>query len=80
VKEGAVDIVSIAADVPPETRAKVEQVKRGLADGSFVIWKGPITDNTGKVQIAKDAAATDRFLDGLSFYVKGVEGKVPGSK
>ena len=80
VKEGAVDIVSIAADVPPETRAKVEQVKKGLADGSFVIWKGPITDNTGKVQIAKDAAANDRFLDGLIFYVMGVEGKVPGSK
>ena len=80
VKEGAIDIVSIAADVPAETRAKVAQVKKGLADGSFVIWKGPITDNTGKVQIAKDAAADDRFLDGLSFYVKGVEGKVPGSK
>jgi simple sugar transport system substrate-binding protein len=80
VIEGAVDIVSIAADVPAETKAKVEQVKKGLADGSFVIWRGPITDNTGKVQIAKDAAANDRFLDGLSFYVMGVEGKVPGSR
>jgi simple sugar transport system substrate-binding protein len=80
VKEGAVDIVSIAADVPAETRAKVEQVKKGLTDGSFVIWKGPITDNTGKVQIAMDAVADDKFLDGLSFYVKGVEGKVPGSR
>ena len=80
VKEGAVDIVSIAADVPAETRAKVEQVKKGLTDGSFVIWKGPITDNTGKVLIAMDAVADDKFLDGLSFYVKGVEGKVPGSR
>ena len=80
VKEGAIDIVSIAQDVPAETKAKVEEVKKGLADGSFVIWKGPITDNTGKVQVAKDTAADDKFLGGLNFFVKGVEGKVPGAK
>jgi len=80
VKEGAIDIVSIAEDVPAETKAKVEEVKKGLADGSFVIWKGPITDNTGKVQVAKDATADDKFLGGLNFYVKGVEGKIPGGK
>ncbi|MBI2748242.1 MAG: BMP family ABC transporter substrate-binding protein [Burkholderiales bacterium] len=80
VKEGAIDIVSIAEDVPAETKAKVEEVKKGLADGSFVIWKGPIVDNTGKEQLAKDAVADDAFLGGLSFYVKGVEGKIPGGK
>ncbi|MBK7005542.1 MAG: BMP family ABC transporter substrate-binding protein [Burkholderiales bacterium] len=80
VKEGAIDIVSIAEDVPAETKAKVDEVKAGLKDGSFVIWKGPIVDNTGKEQIAKDAVADDKFLGGLSFYVKGVEGKIPGGK
>jgi len=80
VKEGAIDIVSIAEDVPAETKARVEEVKKGLADGSFAIWKGPITDNTGKVQVAKDSVADDRFLGGLNFFVKGVEGKVPGAK
>ena len=80
VKEGAIDIVSIADDVPAETKAKVAEVKKGLADGSFSIWKGPIADNTGKVQIAKDSVADDKFLGGLNFYVKGVEGKVPGAK
>ncbi|MBK6322458.1 BMP family ABC transporter substrate-binding protein [Candidatus Aalborgicola defluviihabitans] len=80
VKEGAIDLVSIADDVPAETKAKIDEVKAGLKDGSFVIWKGPITDNTGKVQIAKDAVADDKFLGGLSFFVKGVEGKIPGGK
>ena len=80
VKEGAIDIVSIAEDVPAETKAKVEAVKAGLKDGSFVIWKGPIVDNTGKEQLAKDAVADDKFLGGLGFYVKGVEGKIPGDK
>ena len=80
VKEGAIDIVSIADDVPAEVKDKVAKVKAGLADGSFSIWKGPITDNAGKVQIEKDKVADDEFLGGIKFYVKGVEGKVPGDK
>ncbi len=78
VKEGAIDIVSIAADVPAETAAKVAEVKKGLADGSYTIWKGPIMDNTGKPMVAKDAAGDDKYLSGMNTYVKGVEGKVPG--
>ena len=80
VKEGAIDIVSIAEDVPAETKTKIDEIKAGLKDGSFAIWKGPIVDNTGKVQIKKDEVADDKFLGGLGFYVKGVEGKVPNGK
>ncbi len=80
VKEGAIDIVSTAEDIPAETKAKVEEVKKGLADGSYTIWKGPITDNTGKVMVAKDAVGDDKWLSGMGAYVKGVEGKVPGAK
>ncbi|WP_374676320.1 BMP family ABC transporter substrate-binding protein [Ideonella sp.] len=78
VKEGAIDFVGIAEDVPAETKARVEQIKAGLKDGSFVIWKGPIVDNAGKEVLAKDAVADDAFLGGIKFYVKGVDGKVPG--
>jgi basic membrane protein A len=78
VKEGAIDIVSISDKVPAELKAKVEAVKAGLKDGSFVIWKGPIVGSDGKEVLAKDAVADDKFLGGVKFYVKGVEGKVPG--
>jgi basic membrane protein A len=78
VKEGAIDIISIAEDVPAETKAKVEEVKKGLKDGSFTIWKGPIVGQDGKELVAAGAAADDKFLSGVNFYVKGVEGKVPG--
>ena len=78
VKEGAIDMVGIAEDVPADVKDKVEKIKAGLKDGSFSIWKGPIVDNTGKEQIAKDTVADDKFLGGVKFYVKGVEGKVPG--
>jgi len=78
VKEGAIDLVSLAADVPDETKKRIDEVKAGLKDGSFSIWKGPIMDNTGKELLAKDVVADDKFLGGLKTYVKGVEGKVPG--
>jgi simple sugar transport system substrate-binding protein len=80
VKEGAIDIVSIAEDVPADTKAKVDAVRAGLKDGSFAIWKGPLVDNTGKTLLKKDEVADDKFLSGVNFYVKGVEGKVPGGK
>ena len=79
VKQGAIDLVSIAADVPPETKARIAEIKKGLKDGTFSIWKGPIMDNNGKMLLAKDAVADDKFLRGITFYVKGVEGKVPGN-
>ena len=78
VKEGAIDLVSLAADVPDDTKKRIDEVKAGLKDGSFSIWKGPIMDNNGQELLAKDAVADDKFLGGLKTYVKGVEGKVPG--
>ena len=49
---GAIDIVSISDKVPADVKTKVEGVKSGLKDGSFVIWKGPITSNDGKEMLA----------------------------
>ncbi|WP_343632705.1 BMP family ABC transporter substrate-binding protein [Roseateles sp.] len=80
VKEGAIDLVSLNAAVPAEVKAKLDQVKAGLKDGSFVIWKGPIAGQDGKEVLAKDAVADDKFLQGIKFYVKGVEGQVPAGK
>jgi basic membrane protein A len=80
VKEGAIDIVSISDKVPADLKAKVDTIKAGLKDGSFVIWKGPIVGQDGKEVLAKDAVADDKFLGGISFYVKGVDGAVPSSK
>ncbi len=80
VKEGAIDFVSVAADVPEDVKKKIEEVKAGLKDGSFTIWKGPIVGQDGKEVLKKDEVADDKFLGGIGFYVKGVEGKIPSSK
>lgn len=80
VKEGAIDLVSINPVVPEETQKRIDQIKAGLKEGSFSIWKGPIKDQEGKELIAKDTVADDKFLSTLNIYVQGVEGKVPSGK
>lgn len=78
VKDGAIDIVSISDKVPAETKAEVEKLKAGLKDGSFHPWTGPILDASGKELLPAGQKADDAFLHKIDFYVKGVEGKVPG--
>jgi len=78
VKEGTIDMVSLAADVPADVKTKIDEIKAGLKAGTFHPWTGPIVDQSGKELIAKGVVADDKFLSGVKFYVKGVEGKVPG--
>lgn len=80
VKEGAIDLVSVSDKVPAEVKANAEKVKAGLKDGSYVIWKGPITGADGKVLLKEGETADDKWLHGINFYVKGVEGRVPSAK
>ena len=80
VKDGAIDIVSISDKVPAETKEAVAKVKAGLADGSFVIWKGPILGQDGKERLKKDEVADDKFMSGINFFIKGVDGKLPAGK
>jgi simple sugar transport system substrate-binding protein len=79
VKEGAIDLIGISDQVSAEARAKVEQIKAGLKDGSFSIWKGPIVDQSGKEVLKAGEIADDKFLSGINFYIQGVEGKIPTS-
>jgi len=77
IKEGAIDMVAISDKVPAETKALVEKAKAGMKDGSFHPWKGPVVDQAGKTVVEKDQTPDDKFMLGINFYVKGVDGKVP---
>jgi simple sugar transport system substrate-binding protein len=80
VKEGANDIVAISDKVPADVKELIAKTKAGLADGSVDVFKAPLVGQDGKEALKKDAVADDKFLDGMLFYVKGVEGKVPSDK
>jgi simple sugar transport system substrate-binding protein len=77
VKEGAIDLVSLSDKVSADAKAAVDKAKAGLKDGSFHPWKGPVVDQAGKTVVEKDKTPDDKFMLGINFYVKGVEGQVP---
>ncbi|WP_119291680.1 BMP family ABC transporter substrate-binding protein [Azohydromonas sediminis] len=78
VKEGLNDLIKIADIVPEAAKKRIEEIKAGLKDGSFEPFTGPIVDNTGKERLAKDQKADRAWKDSVDFFVKGIEGKVPG--
>ena len=77
LKEGSVELVSIARDVPQNVRNKLESIKDGIQKNNFNIWQGPIVGQDGQLVLQSGAVADDRFLSSMKFYVKGVVGKVP---
>lgn len=78
VKHDVIQLQSISPAVPASLKKIVMEREAGLKDGTLNIWKGPITDQAGKVMVPAGKVADDNFLHGINFYVKGVQGKVPG--
>ncbi len=80
VKEGAIDLLKIADDVPQDIKDRVAKARAGLKNGTFHVWTGPVSDNTGKELLTAGQVGDLPFLTGINFFVKGVEGKVPGGQ
>jgi basic membrane protein A and related proteins len=80
VKEGAIDVVAVSDKVPPPVRERLAAVKKGLTEGTFAIWKGPLTDQNGRPVLAEGKVADDAFLKKIDFYLQGVTGKLPSGK
>jgi basic membrane protein A len=80
VKEDLNDLIKIADFVPAEAKAKVEEIKAGMKAGTFEPFTGPIADNTGKEVLAAGVQADRAWKDGVNFFVRGVEGRVPAGK
>lgn len=78
IGEGAVDLVGLSDAVPDDVKAVVAERRKALVDGSLRIWKGPMLTSENKEILPTGTIADDRFVADIMFYVKGVEGRVPG--
>jgi simple sugar transport system substrate-binding protein len=76
LKEGLVKVSPYGAMVAEAARKHADDVKAKLTDGSYVIFKGPVADNTGKTAIASGVARsqTDPELEKMNYLVDGVIG------
>ena len=77
LKEGVVKTSPYGKDVSEEAKKKADAVKAKFMDGSFVIFKGPIKDNTGKVVIAAGKVYGQKAveLESMNYLVEGVVGE-----
>jgi simple sugar transport system substrate-binding protein len=68
--------------VSDEAKKRADDVMAKLTAGDYVIFKGPIKDNTGRVVVAAgdeliQTNATDEKLESMAFLVDGVMGSLP---
>jgi basic membrane protein A and related proteins len=77
LKEGFVKVSPYGKAVSAEAKKKADAVKAKFMDGTMVIYKGPLKDNTGKVVIPAGEVEkqTDIKLEGMDYLVEGVVGK-----
>jgi basic membrane protein A and related proteins len=81
-KEGLIRQSPYGPKASDAAKQRADQVKTALTDGNYVIFKGPIQDNTGKTVIAAgeelvQSNATDAKLEAMNFLVEGVLGSLP---
>lgn len=79
-KDGVVDLSPIAAFVTAETKtnADAEEVKfKAGTEDIFTVFTGPINDQDGKEKVAAGTAMTAEDLLGMTWFVQGVDGKIP---
>ena len=70
--------ISKFQNMPNDVAAKAQEALNGIKNGSIKIFAGPLVDNTGKEIIPAGKTLDDGALWGMNYYLKGVNGKVPG--
>jgi len=78
LKEGFVKTSAYGRAVSEATRKNADGVKARMMRGDFVIFKGPLKDNTGKTVIDAGVSQkqTEVVLEQMAYLVEGVIGKV----
>ncbi|MEG5062727.1 BMP family ABC transporter substrate-binding protein [Microcoleus sp. B3-A4] len=78
LKDGFLKLSPYGSAVTAEAKKDADAAKSKFLDGSMVIYKGEIKDNTGKVVIAegKDYKQQDAELEKMNWLGSGVIGKV----
>lgn len=64
-------------NIPADVVALVEQRKKGIMDGSFHVFTGPLPDQTGKERVAAGKTMSLKEVLEFNWLLKGIEGQAP---
>ena len=70
--------ISKFQNMPNDVAQKAQKVHDDIKSGKLKIFSGPLVDNKGKEIIPAGKSLDDGALWGMNYYLKGVNGKVPG--
>jgi len=78
LKEGYVKMSPYGKAVSDAAKKKADGIHASMMKGEYVIFKGPLKDNTGKEVIAAGTSLiqTDPVLEQMNYLVEGVMGKI----
>ncbi len=76
LKEGIVKSSPYGKVVTAKAKVHADKIRKQFMDGSMVVYKGPLKDNTGKIVIpaGKQHTQTDIALESMNWLVEGVIG------
>lgn len=77
LKEGFVRMSPYGPGASPEARRAADAAREKFLEGNFVLFKGPLRDNTGKTVIPAGVSLqqTDPELEKMDYLVEGVIGQ-----
>ncbi len=73
MKEGMIRIAPYNPRLPEAVVAAAERVRKGILDGSFHPFAGPIRDQKGELRVKEGEVLSDEELLKMDWYVEGVQ-------
>lgn len=80
MEEGFVKMSPFGPAVSEEAKASITEIKAKMEAGGYIIFKGPLKDNTGKEVIPAGTSLSQRdpVLEAMDYLVEGVIGSTGG--
>ena len=76
MKDSVVDIAPYGPMVQDATKQAVEPIKAQMKEGKFIVFKGPIKDQSGAVKVQAGSNMSDKELLSFDWFVQGVDGNL----
>ena len=77
IDTGMTTLAPLNKSIPADVVQKIEALSDDIASGKLHPFAGPIMNQAGQIIVNEGEQIADKDLLGMSYYVKGVEGKLP---
>lgn len=75
--DGTIGLAPLGPSIPADVKKLVADTQAKIVSGKMPVFVGPITDQSGKVVVAKGKVPTDDEVLAMNWFVQGVDGTIP---